>query len=233
MSDQPDGVKPLVALTIDGKPVQVPRGTTIWEAALEAGIEIPALCHSPRLRPVGVCRLCVVDIGERVLVASCLRPCEEGMEVLASSPEVEGHRKRLTALLMSDYHQDHSVEKGRAISSGEDLLLTLAERYGPENPYPKGRHDRPRQDLSSQVIAVNHQLCILCDRCIRACDEVQCNHIIGRTGKGNAARIAFDLDLPMGTSGCVSCGECMAVCPTAALTNKRPGASPRPGGKEA
>src|SRR5207244_12831897 len=84
-----------------------------------------------------------------------------------------------------------------------------------------GRHgnSRPR-GASSPVIAVDRQACILCDRCIRACDEVQSNEVIGRTGKGYAARIAFDLDNPMGDSTCVSCGECAAACPTGALTNK-------------
>src|SRR5262249_12798354 len=78
---------------------------------------------------------------------------------------------------------------------------------------------RPK-DTSSPVIAVDHQACILCDRCIRACDEIQCNEVIGRTGKGYTTRIGFDLDDPMGHSTCVSCGECVAACPTGALTNK-------------
>src|SRR5205823_3950113 len=80
-------------------------------------------------------------------------------------------------------------------------------------------NERPK-DASSPVIAVDHQACILCDRCIRACDEIQCNDVIGRTGKGYTTRIGFDLDDPMGHSTCVSCGECVAACPTGALTNK-------------
>ena len=82
------------------------------------------------------------------------------------------------------------------------------------------RHSHRPKDLSSPVIAVDHQACILCDRCIRACDDIQCNEVIGRTGKGYATRIGFDLDNPMGESTCVSCGECVAACPTGALTNK-------------
>ena len=77
-----------------------------------------------------------------------------------------------------------------------------------------------RTTRSSPVIAVDHQACILCDRCIRACDDIQCNDVIGRTGKGYTTRIGFDLDKPMGESTCVSCGECVAACPTGALTNK-------------
>src|SRR5437764_13454975 len=91
-----------VTLTIDGRELTVPAGTTIWAAAKQAGIDIPVLCHSERLRPVGVCRMCVVDVGGRVLAASCVRPCEPGMKVATASEPVERHRKMLTELLMSD-----------------------------------------------------------------------------------------------------------------------------------
>ena len=90
-------------LTIDGKPVSVVPGTTIYDAARQAGIAIPVLCHHPKMEPVGVCRMCVVDIGGRVLAASCVRPCEEGMKVETHSPKVEKQRKMLTALLLSDH----------------------------------------------------------------------------------------------------------------------------------
>lgn len=211
-----------VTLTIDGKEVQVPRGTTLWEAAREHGIDVPVLCHSPRLRPVGVCRLCVVDVGERVLAAACLRPCEEGMTVRTDSEEISAHRRTLLQLLLADY-PDTSA---REATTGDDELLALARTLGVTGlPFPDhggegGQTPRGRDD-SSPVIAVDHQACILCDRCIRACDEVQHNDVLTRTGKGYTARIAFDLNAPMGTSSCVACGECMAACPTGALTDKR------------
>ncbi len=208
----------VIKLTIDEKPVTVPEGTTIWEAARAAGIDIPVLCHSPRMRPVGVCRMCVVDIGQRVMAASCVRACEDGMKVDASSAKVEKHRKLLTGLLLSDYPQDSA----RELSTGNDQLLALARKFAIAHiPLPDGAAGRPRGgDLSSPVIAVDHQACILCDKCIRGCDELQHNNVITRTGKGYNARIAFDLNNPMGDSTCVACGECMAVCPTGALTNK-------------
>src|SRR5260370_29939539 len=90
-----------VRLVIDGRPVTVAADTTIWEAARFCGIDIPALCHSPRLRPVGVCRLCVVDVGGRVLAPSCVRLCEEGMTVRTSNPPIEQCRRVLTELLPS------------------------------------------------------------------------------------------------------------------------------------
>ena len=85
----------MITLEIDDAVVSVPAGTTIWEAAAAAGVEIPVLCHDRRLRPVGVCRVCVVDVGERVLAASCVRPCESGMKVRTATDEVEQHRKQL------------------------------------------------------------------------------------------------------------------------------------------
>jgi formate dehydrogenase major subunit len=206
-----------IALTIDGREVRVPEGVTIWEAARSVGIEIPALCHDPRLRPVGVCRMCVVDVGERVLAASCVRRAEDGMKVVTRSEKIERCRRTLTELLLSDY----PAESAREATTGDDGLLALAREYGLDRiaVRPPPSDGRPR-DESSPVIAVDHAACILCDRCIRACDEIQHNDVIGRTGKGYASRIAFDLDDPMGASTCVSCGECVAACPTGALTNK-------------
>jgi predicted molibdopterin-dependent oxidoreductase YjgC len=207
-----------VTLTINGRNVTVPAGTTIWQAARDLGIAIPVLCHSPKLAPVGVCRVCVVDVGERVLAAACVRPCQEGMKVTTESPALTGHRRTLTQLLLADYPEDSA----REATTGDDELLALARSLGIRDvPYPDGAAGRPRgMDASSPVIAVDHQACILCDRCIRACDDIQHNDVIGRTGKGSAARIAFDLNTPMGQSSCVACGECMAACPTGALTDK-------------
>jgi formate dehydrogenase major subunit len=205
----------MITLTIDDRPVTVAEGTTIWEAARSLDIEIPVLCHDARLRPVGVCRMCVVDIGARTLVASCVRPCESGMKVVTGSEKVERQRRTLTELLMSDQPELCPKES----TTGDSVLHALARRYeatGASLPRGAGRPS----DLSSKVIAVDHQACILCDRCVRGCDEIQGNDVISRSGKGYTTKIAFDLDAPMGASTCVSCGECMAVCPTGALVNK-------------
>jgi len=206
----------MIQLTIDGIAVEVPEGTTLWDAARSAGIEIPVLCHDPRMKPVGVCRVCVVDIGARTLAASCVRPCEPGMEVRTETAEIESHRKTLTELLICDQPPLERDPKQQTV--GENDLLSLASRYeARRDRFPAGT-GRPA-DPSSKVIAVDHQACILCDRCIRACDDLQNNEVIGRTGKGYGSRIAFDLDVQMGESTCVSCGECAAVCPTGALVD--------------
>src|SRR6516165_4591948 len=93
----------MICLSIDGQKVTVPEGTTIWEAARQAGIPIPVLCHSPRMSPVGVCRMCVVDTGGRVLAASCVRACENGMQVQTQSEAIERQRRTLTALLLAEH----------------------------------------------------------------------------------------------------------------------------------
>ncbi len=207
---------PTVSLTIDGREVQVAEGTTIWQAAKDAGIEIPVLCHDERYDPVGVCRMCVVDVGGRVYAAACVRPCEDGMEVKTATPELERNRATLTQLLLSDQPEVDPKET----TTADNELLVLVRRYGlqRENGLPVG-HGRGTDD-SNPVIAVNHDACILCDRCVRACDDIQGNDVIGRSGKGYTTRIAFDLNDPMGESTCVTCGECVAACPTGALTNK-------------
>jgi formate dehydrogenase major subunit len=251
-----DATVTTVSVTIDGHAISVPTGTTIWEAARQAGIDIPALCHSPNMDPVGVCRMCVVDVGGRVLAASCVRECEDEMTVDASSPKIERHRRVLTELLLSDHptpcekeqttadcELEHLgrrydlIPKDKVHSTTNDSPIAgwpgLDRREAPDLQPPGLRKDSSpghppnsefrisnSTDLSSPVIAVDHTACILCDRCVRACDEIQSNDVIGRTGKGYTARIGFDLNAPMGESTCVSCGECVAACPTGALINK-------------
>jgi formate dehydrogenase major subunit len=207
-----------VTLMIDGREVTATEGTTIWAAARAAGIEIPVLCHDERYDPVGVCRMCVVDVGAPAYAASCVRACEDGMDVKTATPELEGSRATLTRLLLAD--QPERARDPKQSTTGDNELLALADRYGVARedglPVAAGRGT----DLSNPVIAVDHDSCILCDRCVRACDDIQGNDVIGRSGKGYTTRIAFDLNDPMGASSCVTCGECVAACPTGALTNK-------------
>lgn len=252
-----NGVPRSVEITIDGRPVRVAPGTTIYDAAAEQGIEIPVLCHADRMDPVGVCRMCVVDVGARTLAPSCLRECESGMSVQTNSEKVVRHRRMLTSLLLSEY-ETTSTSKGSLLPK-ENLLTDLGREYGLIDEHgsaqddalsvfrqlsnrqfkdsstaaaPAGKEEAAAAgdrcgdqsgssvDESSPVIFVNHAACILCDRCVRACDDIQSNDVIGRSGKGNATTIAFDLKTPMGESTCVSCGECAAACPTDALTHR-------------
>ena len=206
----------MVDLSIDGKTVRVPNGTSVFDAARVNGIVIPTLCHLQSQTPVGVCRLCVVDTGARVLSASCVRTVEPGMQVLTNSERVLKARKTLLELLLAD----HPSPCARQEKSGDCELETLAHAAGVAGPRFAKRTVARGHDDSSLAIAVDYDACILCDRCIRGCDEVKNNFVLGRMGKGYAAGIAFDLNAPMGDSTCISCGECMVSCPTGALTNK-------------
>ncbi len=216
---QPTSITKNVSLRIDGHEVTVREGTTILQAAAQLEISIPVLCHDDRYDPVGVCRMCVVDVGARVYAAACVRPCEEGMEVTTTGETLDRHRATLTELLLAD--QPDPATDPKETTTADNELLVLVRQYGVEKdeeqlPQGEGRG----LDDSNPVIAVNHDACILCDRCVRACDDIQGNDVIGRSGKGYATRIAFDLNDPMGESSCVTCGECVAACPTGALTNK-------------
>ena len=160
--------------------------------------------------------MCVVDVGARVFTASCVRPAESGMVVVTTSEKVRRARRMLIELLMSD----HPAPCARQQHSGDCELETLAKgenlpasRFAPRSTL-RGKDD------SSLSIAVDFDACILCDRCIRGCSDIRENFVLGRMGKGANAGIAFDDNLPMGESSCVSCGECMVSCPTGALTNR-------------
>src|SRR5438132_425015 len=210
-----------IQLTIDGTPVAIEqtRGetTTIFEAAQKCGIVIPTLCHQQNEKPVGVCRMCVVDIGQRVFAASCVRLIEPGMQVKTSAEDIESVRRTLLELLIAD----HPSPCARQKLSADCELERLASEAGIKTS-PFARRTAPRgHDESSLAISVDHEACILCDRCIRGCNEIRHNFVLARRGKGYQAGISFDDNLPMGTSSCVSCGECMVCCPTGALTNKK------------
>ncbi len=205
------------------KDIEIP--TTIYDAAQQIGVPIPILCHREHINPVAVCRACVVDLyynnaPSRVLAPACYRPVEPGMDVRtsATSPRVKESVRVVAELLMSD----HPAPCAKQQKFHDCELELLAERVGvtPQSVRFPRAPERRQHDDSSLVIAVDHNACILCDRCIRACNEVRNNQVIGRMAKGYEAQIAFDLHTPMGNSTCVACGECMVSCPTGALTNR-------------
>jgi CRP-like cAMP-binding protein/Fe-S-cluster-containing dehydrogenase component/ferredoxin len=206
----------MIELTVDGKKISVPAGTSVFDAARLNNIEIPTLCHQQNEKPVGVCRVCVVDVGARVFTASCVRPVEPGMVVTTNSEKVKQARSTLVELLMAD----HPSPCARERQSGDCELEALAKQNGRLASRYTPPDTRRGVDQSSMSIGVDFDACILCDRCIRGCSEVRRNFVLGRMGKGTTTRIAFDNDQPMGESSCVSCGECMVSCPTGALTNK-------------
>ena len=213
----------------------------------EAKIPIPTLCHLPHMTPVAVCRMCVVQIygqkrgkraAERKLLPACQHQVKEGMEVFTmNDPGKDGERVRQTVKVMTEMLAVNHLKPFEPPALDRELapfneLGQMVSRCGAEpsrfdldvfsDPPPAAPPNVGRRglDASSPVFLVDHSACILCDRCVRACDEVQENHVIGRTGKGVNAGISFDLNDAMGSSSCVQCGECMVSCPTSAITFK-------------
>ena len=216
----------------------------------EAKIPIPTLCHLEHMNPVAVCRLCVVQIygqkrgkraAERRLLPACQHQVKEGMEVFTmNDPGRDGERvrgsvKMITELLAADHLKaappgsfETEFAPYNELAKAAERTCAVPERLKADtfsNPLPPAAPGVGRRglDISSPVFQVDHSACILCERCVRACDDVRGNDVIGRTGKGVTAGVSFDLNTPMGQSSCVQCGECMVSCPTSAILFK-PGA---------
>ena len=186
---------------------------------LAANRPVPVLCHREHMRPAAVCRVCMVELkGAPRLVAACHQPIEPGMVVstMRTSQRVQKATRVVTELLLAD----HRSPEGSWRQFGDDELKLLQNRLEISGSrFASDGIDRG-QDDSSPVISVDHNACILCDRCVRACNEVKENGVLARMNKGYGSRIAFDLNDPMGESSCVACGECMISCPTGALSNR-------------
>jgi formate dehydrogenase major subunit len=210
-----------IAFTLDGKPTTACAGETIWAAAKRHGVEIPHLCHSDPLRPVGNCRACMVEIeGERVLAASCCRTVTPEMKVHANSDRARAAQRGVVELL--------AARKPPRVDRVNDELDHWAQRLGADhNRYASAFQGQAAQaahwpqpaaaDTSHPAITFHADACIQCTRCLLACREEQGNDVIGLAGRGAAARIVFDQGAPMGESTCVACGECVQACPTGAL----------------
>jgi formate dehydrogenase major subunit len=205
-----------ITFNLDGKSVTANPGETIWEVAKREGTTIPHLCHSGEkgYRSDGNCRACMVEIdGERTLAASCIRTPSPDMVVKSESHRATSARKMVMELLVADQPaQDVAHDKS-------SHLWDMAEMQGvSDSRFPALEPDRiPLLDNSHVAMSVNLDACIQCNLCVRACREVQVNDVIGLAGRGQDAKIVFDLDDPMGESSCVACGECVQACPTGAL----------------
>jgi predicted molibdopterin-dependent oxidoreductase YjgC len=204
-------------ITINGRKIQAQGGQTVLEAAAEAGIDIPVLCYHPALPPEAACRICLVEIEkQRTLQPACTFPITEGMVVHTHSPKVVEARKFALELLVSD----HPLDCMTCEATGDCLLQDLAYEYGVKvDRYPGRRHDYPIDD-PNPFIQVDRNKCILCRRCVRACNYINGVEAIGVVYRGFDARIAFGADTIMAESPCEFCGSCVAVCPTAALWPK-------------
>ena len=203
-----------VNITINGQKIQAKAGQTILEAATSAGIKIPVLCHHPALEPIGACRVCLVEVArQKTLQPACTFQATEGMEVSTNSPKAEEARRFVLELILSD----HPLDCMTCERAGNCELQDLAYQYGlKETRFPGVQHDYP-VDSTNPFYERDYTKCILCRRCVRACDEINGVEAIGVIQRGFSVKIATPFDGLMQDSTCEFCGMCVAVCPTAAL----------------
>lgn len=205
----------MITLTIDGVSVTVPAGTTVLEAARAAGIEIPTLCYLKDINEIGACRLCVVDTGARALQAACVLPATEGMKVKTNTPAVRAARKINLELLLSN----HDKKCLSCVRNTNCEFQKLCSDYGveDENKY-EGSVTPHTVDESSLAIVRNNSKCVLCRRCVAVCNKVQKVGVIGPTHRGFDTTIESPWGDKLAATACINCGQCIAVCPTGALT---------------
>jgi NADP-reducing hydrogenase subunit HndD len=199
-----------VELTIDGKTVSVPAGTTLLGACRSMGVDTPTLCWAENLTPVNVCRICVVEVeGSRVLVPACSRVAEPGMKVLTDSPRVRLSRRLVIELLGSSVDMSRSTE-----------FSGFAERYE-AHPERFGSHAQTVAQpvkVDNDLFVRDYARCMLCYKCVEACGtDAQNTFAIALAGRGFDARIATEHEVTLPDSACVFCGNCVGVCPTGAL----------------
>ncbi len=208
----------MIHIKIDGKEVEVPEGTTVLNAARQAGVEIPTLCDHPALEPYGGCRLCLVEVeGARTLQPACTMPAGNNMVVHTATEKVKSARKFVLSMIFSE--RNHFCMYCQ-VSGGDCELQNAA--YGEDmTHWPIQPNWQPYEvDASHPYFVLDHNRCILCRRCVRACAELVGNHTLGMEDRGAKTILVADLGIPLGDSSCISCGVCVQVCPTGALIDR-------------
>jgi formate dehydrogenase major subunit len=212
-----------VQFNLNGQSVEAPAGKSIFNIAKDLGIAIPHLCHKEGLAPDGNCRACVVEVaGERTLAPSCCRSATPGMQVRTDSERAAKSQKMVLEMLLADLpEQGHKWLDDRA-EAPHGELSQWAEHHGVQVRPALAALQREAvpADLSHPAMAVNLDACIQCNRCQRACRDLQVNDVIGLAFRGAHTQVVFDLADPMGGSSCVGCGQCVQACPTGALMPK-------------
>ncbi len=202
-----------IELTIDGRTVVTESGTTILEAARQAGITIPVLCYSPRTTPNGLCRMCVVEVeGMRGLVASCVTPASAGSHVRTGTERALRARRTLVEMLA------FSVD----LSDAPELQALMTDYDCRPERFDGGERRRPAPIDDNPMYIRDYAKCVLCWRCVQVCaNDAQYTYALDFTGRGHATQIGTFLHRPMPETTCVFCGQCVDVCPSGALKPKR------------
>ena len=208
----------MINVKVNGVEVSVPKGTTALEAARIAGAEIPTLCFLKDINEIGACRICVVKASKaRGLVASCVYPVNDGEEITTNSPDLIKARRMTLELLLSN----HKKECLTCVRSQNCELQQLCQEYGVENQERfAGRMNKYDIDRSASHMYRDNEKCILCRRCSAVCEKLQAVSVIGANDRGFDTHIASPFELPLGDVACVSCGQCITVCPTGALSER-------------
>lgn len=204
-------------LEIDGEEVSARAGQTILEVARENDIYIPTLCHLDGLSDIGSCRLCLVEIaGSNKLAPACVTTVQEGMVVSTDTERLRGHRRLILEMLFAERNHVCSV----CVSNGHCELQTLGQEQGLTHVRLPYRNPDLAVDASHERFTADHNRCILCMRCVRACAEIEGAHVWDVMGRGIDSVVITDLHDEWGKSSCTRCGKCVQVCPTGALFDK-------------
>lgn len=207
-----------INIKINGMDVSAPAGSTILEAARLAHIDIPTLCFLKEINEIGACRICVVEVkGARSLVASCVYPINEGMEIFTNTPKVLESRRKTLQLILSD----HDRRCLSCVRSGNCELQKLCKdlNVDDETLY-EGVRNEYEIDTSAAHMYRDNNKCILCRRCSAVCSQIQAVGVIGANERGFSTNISCAFEMDLANTSCVSCGQCIVVCPTGALSEK-------------
>lgn len=208
----------MVNITINGKSIQAPEGYTVLKAATENGIHIPTLCDHPELTPYGGCRLCLVEVdGFRTPQPSCTLPISNNMVIRTDTPALHDSRKFVLGLIFSE--RNHFCPYCQESGGDCELQNAAYDESMTHWPLQPGWKSYP-VDASHPYIILEHNRCILCRRCVRACGELVGNFTLGVEERGANSMLVADLGTPLGDSSCISCGTCVQVCPTGALIDR-------------
>ena len=207
-----------INVKINGRDVSAPAGSTILEAARIAGIKIPTLCFLKEINEIGACRICVVEVkGARSLVAACVHPINEGMEIFTNTPAVLESRRRTLQLILSN----HDRKCLSCVRSENCELKQLCYELGVADAgYFDGERKEYELDYSAAHMVRDNNKCILCRRCVAVCDKIQGIGVIGANNRGIETVIGSAFEMGLGDTSCVSCGQCIAVCPVGAIYEK-------------